>query len=101
MATPLNLTLKHGPSVWDDHRHWRPDWRAFSVAGGAMLASMALHPRVRGRWVLGLGLGVVGTCLLAGRFLSMANAGRRQLHALPGVRKDHVVDRASEDSFPA
>jgi len=44
------------------------------------------------------GLGVAGACLLGDRFASTIAATMRRI--LPGVRND-VVDRASEDSFPA
>jgi hypothetical protein len=41
---------------------------------------------------------VAGACLLGDRFASTIAATMRRI--LPGVRND-VVDRASEDSFPA
>jgi hypothetical protein len=101
MSTPLNLTLKRGPSVWDDRSGWRPNWGAYGVAAGAVLASLAVHRRANRHWLMGLTLGVVGTCLVAGRFMSTVKAGARQRGVVRGVRKDRVVDRASEDSFPA
>jgi hypothetical protein len=99
MSTPLNLTLKRGPSVWDD-RPVSPtkNWRAFGVAAGAVLASLALRPHANRRWLIGVGLGVAGACLLGDRFASTTSAGMRRIFT--GVRND-AVDRASEDSFPA
>ena len=99
MSTPLNLTLQRGPSVWDD----RPvsaakNWRALGVAAGAVLASLALHPRANRQWLIGMGLGVAGACLLGDRLASTITAGMRRI--VPGVRND-LVDQASEDSFPA
>ena len=101
MSTPLNLTLKRGPSVWDEPRTSRTNWRAYGVAAGAALASLALRPRASRQWLIGAGLGVVGTFLLAGRVISIVQAGRRKLDVVRGARKDHLVDAASEDSFPA
>jgi hypothetical protein len=99
MSTPLNLTLKRGPSVWDDQpASPATKWRALGVAAGAVLASLALRPRANRRWLLGVGLGVAGACLLGDRFASTIAATMRRI--LPGIRND-VVDRASEDSFPA
>jgi hypothetical protein len=101
MSTPLNLTLSRGPSVWDDQRTRPANWRAYGVAAGAALASLAFSPRANRPWVIGVGLGVVGAFLLAGRFTSTVKAGRRQFDVLRRVRRDHLVDRTSEDSFPA
>ena len=45
MSTSLNLTLKRGPSVWDERRsHRQSNWRAYGVAAGAVLASLATAP---------------------------------------------------------
>ena len=98
MSTPLNLTLKRGPSIWDD-RPVSPtkNWRAFGVAAGAVLASLALRPRANRRWLIGVGLGVAGAYLLGDRLASTLTAGMRRIFP---ARND-AVDRASEDSFPA
>jgi hypothetical protein len=101
MSSPLNLTLKRGPSVWDEPSRSPANWRACGVAAGAALATLALHPRANRRWLIGAGLGVVATFLLAGRFISTVQAGRRKLDVVRTVRNDHLVDAASEDSFPA
>jgi len=102
MTAPLNLTLKRGPSVWDDQPTAMTDhWRSYGIAAGALLATAALQPRTNHQWLLGLALGIVGTSLLAGRFSSTLQASAHQIRGLRGGRKDHVVDRASEDSFPA
>ena len=101
MSTPLNLTLKRGPSVWDGPPTSPTHWRAYGVAAGAVLASLALHPRANRQWLIGAGLGVVGAFLLAGRCMSTVQEGKRKLGVGRGVRKDHLVDAASEDSFPA
>jgi len=101
MSTPLNLTLNRGPSVWDEQYEKQSKWRTYGVAAGAVLASMAFHPRARRPWLLGLGIAVAGTFLAAGRVTSTMEAGRRGLKGLRGRRKDLIVDQASEDSFPA
>ena len=101
MSTSLNLTLKRGPSVWDEPRTSPTNWRAYGIAAGAAIASLALRPRANRHWLIGAGLGVVGTFLLAGRFISIAQAGRRKLDVVRRLRNDHLVDAASEDSFPA
>jgi hypothetical protein len=100
MSTSLNLTLKRGPSVWDD-RPVSPtkNWRALGVAAGAVLASLALRPRTNRYWLIGVGLGVAGAYLVGDRFASTMTAGMRRI--FPGGRDDLAVDRASEDSFPA
>ena len=102
MATPLNLTLKRGPSIWEDQTT-SPSryWRTYGVAAGAMIAAMALQPRANRSWLLGLALGVAGMSLLAGRFSSTIGEAVRQINRLGTASKDHVVDRALEDSFPA
>ncbi len=102
MTMPLNLTLKRGPSVWDD-RPTSPaiDWRMGGVAAGTMLAMLALRPMAGRRWLLGLAVGLSATSLLARPFSSVIDAGARRLQT-GRRRKDQVlVDRASEDSFPA
>jgi len=101
MAAPLNLTLKRGPSVWDNPPTPASNWRIYGIAAGAALGAFAARPRANRHWLMGLALGVVGTSLLAGRFRSAIEEGGRQVRVLRGVQKDHVVDRASEDSFPA
>ena len=101
MATPLNLTLKRGPSVWDTQRTWPTDWRLYGAIAGAFVAGFALRRRASPRWMIGLGLGIIGSSLLAGRVSSTVSAGARQLGVGRAARKDRVVDRASQDSFPA
>lgn len=101
MSTPLNLTLKRGPSVWDDRPASPTHWRALGVAAGAVLTSLALRPRANRRWWIGVGLGVAGASLLADRFASTINASTRRFSIFRGIRNDVAVDRASEDSFPA
>jgi hypothetical protein len=98
MSTPLNLTLKRGPSVWDDRPASSINWRALGVTAGAVLASLALRQRANRQWLVGVGLGVAGAYLLGDRCASALTAGMRRI--FPGVRKD-LVDRGSEDSFPA
>ena len=103
MSTPLNLTLKRGPSVWDD-RTTSPaiDWRLRGVAAGTMLAMLARPPRGNRRWLLGLALGLSITSLFAGPVRSAIENGLRRLRTGRSVVKDQaLVDRASEDSFPA
>lgn len=102
MSTSLNLTLKRGPSVWDDQpASPATNWRALGVAAGAVLASLALRPRANRRWWIGVGLGVAGASLLADRVASTITGGTRRFSIFRGVRNDLAVDRASEDSFPA
>src|SRR5690349_11736769 len=101
MAESLNLTLKRGPSVWDDQRGWTSHWRAYGLVTGAVLAAAALQPRGSRSWLAGLAFGVAAASLLAGRFTETVEAGTHHLRTLRGGRKDHLVDRASEDSFPA
>jgi hypothetical protein len=100
MATPLNLTLKRGPSVWDEPHPQRSDWRVYAVAAGAALAGAAMRRRSNRLWLMGLALGIIGTRLFASRLTSTMAAGARRLGVRHGARND-VVDRASEDSFPA
>ena len=100
MATPLNLTLKRGPSVWDEPTAGPLPWRVYGVVAGAMLAGLAMGSRSNRSRLMGLALGVAGASLLADRLSSaIASATHAWIHR--GVRKDHFVDRASEDSFPA
>jgi hypothetical protein len=101
VATPLNLTLKRGPSVWDTPRKQRSDWRVYGVATGAALATMAMRPRANRWWLMGLAFGILGTCLFADRLTSTIRAGAGRLGVRRGAWKDSVVDRGSEDSFPA
>ena len=101
MATPLNLTLKRGPSVWDEPPAGRSEWRVYALAAGAALASLSMRPRANRRWLMGLALGIFGTCLFADRLTSAMAAGARRLGVGHGARKDIVVDSGSEDSFPA
>ena len=101
MATPLNLTLKRGPSVWDTPQKQRSDWRVYGVATGAALASMAMRPRANRLWLMGLAFGVLGACLFADRLTSTITAAARRLGVRRGAGNDSVVDRGSEDSFPA
>src|SRR5258707_14904940 len=98
MSTPLNLTLTRGPSVWDKRPTTK--WRAIGLATGAVVAGLALHRRANRRWLMGVGLGVAGACLLVNRLRSTGKTGTRQFNILRGFRDD-LVDRASEDSFPA
>ena len=101
MTTPLNLTLTRGPSVWDERRAWPSYWRVYGVAAGAALAAFAMQPRAKRGWMMGLAVGVAGTALLAGRWTAAMETSAHQFRRLRGTQKDYVVDRASEDSFPA
>ena len=102
MSTPLNLTLKRGPSVWEEPATSFTDyWRVYGVAAGAAIAVLALQPRANRSWLFGLAIGVAGTSLLAGRFCSTFAEAARRINRLGSAPNDHVVDRASEDSFPA
>lgn len=102
MSTSLNLTLKRGPSVWDHPRRSPSSyWRVYGVAASAVLATLATARRDNRQLLFGLALGIAGTCLLAGRFSSTLNASARQLRVRRGAHNDPIVDRASEDSFPA
>jgi hypothetical protein len=98
---PLNLTLKRGPSVWDERHTQRLDWRVYGVAAGAALASVAMRPRANRWWLMGLAVGTLGACVFADRLASTITAGARRCGVLPGDGPDSVVDSASEDSFPA
>ena len=101
MATPLNLTLKRGPSVWDTPHKQRSDWRLYGVATGAALASVAMRPRANRVWLMGLAVGILGTSLFADPLTSAITACARRFGVWRGAGKDSVVDRGSEDSFPA
>lgn len=101
MATPLNLTLKRGPSVWDTPQKQQSDWRVYGVAAGAALAIMAMRPRANRLWLMGLAFGTLGTSLFADRLASTITAGARRLGVRRSAWQDNVVDRGSEDSFPA
>jgi hypothetical protein len=101
VAAPLNLTLKRGPSVWDERPTQRLDWRLYGVAAGAALATMAMGPRANRRWLMGLAVGIFGACVFADRLASTITARARRCGVLRGDGKDSVVDSASEDSFPA
>ena len=104
MATSLNLTLQRGPSgpsVWETRRSGHPDWRVYGVIAGAFLASLALRHQGTRRWLMGLALGVVATSLVSDRLFSTLAEGARRLRVDRGPWPESVVDRASEDSFPA
>jgi len=104
MATSLNLILQRGPSgpsVWETRRSGRPDWRVYGVMAGAFLASLAIRPQGTRRWLMGLALGVVATSLVSDRMCSTLVARARRLRVARGPGAESVVDRASEDSFPA
>jgi hypothetical protein len=101
VATPLNLTLKRGPSVWDTPQKQRSDWRVYGLATGAALVSMAMRPRANRLWLMGLAFGILGTSLFADRLTSTITAAARQLGVRRGAGNDGAVDRGSEDSFPA
>jgi len=103
MATPLNLNLtrKQGPSVWDEPRPQASTWRTYGMAAGAMVAAFALgRRRVNRPWAIGLALGVAGAALFADRLSSMLTSCAERLQIRSGARND-LVDRATEDSFPA
>src|SRR5262245_66674296 len=103
MATPLNLNLtrKQGPSVWDEPRPEPSNWQAYGMAAGAMVAAFALGRRRTNRpWAIGLALGVVGAALFAERLSSTLSLCIQRFQARSGARND-LVDRATEDSFPA
>jgi hypothetical protein len=102
MTAPLNLTLKRGPSVWDDlSTSPAIDWRLGGVAAATMLAMVALRPRASRRWLLGLALGLTATSFLAGPFSSAIEANVRRFRAGRRLKDQVLVDRVSEDSFPA
>jgi hypothetical protein len=100
MATPLNLILKRGPSVWEEPKAGSSPWRVYGAIAGAVLAGLAIGSRSQRSRLLGLALGVAGASLLANRLASTI-AGVSQFRVERGARKDRIVDRASEDSFPA
>jgi hypothetical protein len=62
---------------------------------------LATTRRDNRQWLLGLALGIAGTCLLAFRFSSTLQASARQFRVLRRAHHDGAVDQASEDSFPA
>jgi hypothetical protein len=98
----MNLTLKRGPSVWDDRPGAAVNWRVAAAAGGLVITAVALSSRSRhSNWVAGLGLCGVAASLLTGRWSSTFQAGCRALRVVGRTPPDRVVDRASEDSFPA
>ena len=100
MATPLNLTLKRGTSVWEEPNAGPSPWRLYGVVGAAVLAGLAIGSRSNRSRLFGLAVGVAGASLLADRLASTI-AAVGQAVADRGARKDRIVDRASEDSFPA
>jgi hypothetical protein len=100
MATPLNLTLKRGPSVWEAPKARPLSWRVYGAVAAAALAGLALSSRSNRTRLLGLAVGVGGASLLADRLASTIAAAGEFLAAC-GARKDLIVDRGSEDSFPA
>lgn len=101
MSTPLNLTLARGPSVWDQPSTWPSARRIYSVAAGAALALLVTTRRDRRPWLTGLVLGTAATALLASRCSSSLIESARWLRVRRRGRDDRVVDRDSEDSFPA
>lgn len=101
MSTPLNLTLKRGPSVWDHRSTWPSNWPANGVAAGVTFATIVTAQRSKRPWLMGLALGIAGAYLLAGGFSSSLKARARQLRVLRSGHNDRAVDRASEESFPA
>ena len=101
MAMPLNLTLSNrGPSVWEERKARRSSWRFYGAVAAAALAGIALASRSNRSRLLGLAVGVGGASLLSDRLASTI-AAVGQCMATRGTRKDRIVDRASEDSFPA
>ena len=100
MATPLNLTLARGPSVWDEPPSGHTDWRIYGVAAGAALAGFATRRRAEHPLLLGLGLGVILASLLGDRVSSKIASACRQLVDRDASR-EIAIDRALEDSFPA
>jgi len=101
MATPLNLTLKRGPSVWEEPKPAPSlSWRVYGAVAAAVLAGLALGSRSNRSRLLGLAIGIGGASLLGDRLAPTIAAASRCL-ADRAARKDRIVDRASEDSFPA
>jgi hypothetical protein len=100
MATPLNLTLKRGPSVWEEPKAAPSSWRLYGAIAAAVLAGLAFGSRSNRARLLGLAVGLGGASLLGDRLVSTIAAAGEFLAACGG-RKDQIVDRASEDSFPA
>jgi hypothetical protein len=102
VTASLNLTLKRGPSVWGKPRNKPASWRIMTAATGVVITAFAMQssPSRRG-WLASLGLATVFFSLVGGRLSSTVQAGARGLRIVDRAQQDHVVDRASEDSFPA
>ena len=103
MSTPLNLTLKRGPSpsVWEERRARPSYWRLSGVAAAALLAGLATRPHAN-RWrLIGLATAVGCASLFGDHLASAIAAVVCRTGARRGGKNDNFIDRMSEASFPA
>ena len=102
MTAPMNLTLKRGPSVWDEPPNAPFNWRLAAATAGMLITGLGLVSRApRSNWIVSLGLCSVALSLLGGRMSATVQASSRALRRTGRTAQDHDVDRALEDSFPA
>jgi hypothetical protein len=102
MSTPLNLTLKRGPSpsVWEQQK--TPSyWRLSGVAVAALLAGLATRPHANRRRLIGLAMAVAGASLFGDHLASALATAARRIGPRHGTKNDNFIDRVSEASFPA
>jgi hypothetical protein len=103
MSTPLNLTLKRGPSpsVWEPQRPRPSYWRLSGVAAAAFLAGLAARPHANRRRLIGLAAAVAGASLFGDHLASALATATRRVGPRRGTKNDNFIDRVSEASFPA
>lgn len=103
MSTPLNLTLKRGPSpsVWEEPPTRPSYWRLSGVATAALLAGLAMRPQANRRRLIGLAVALGGASLFGNQLASVIATVARRTSARRGTKNDNFIDRVSEASFPA
>src|SRR5262245_22537210 len=98
MSTPLNLTLKRGPSVWEEPKTRLSYWRLSGLAAAGLIAGLATRREATRGPLIGVAIAVGAVSLLGGQFRPMLAAVARATGARRAAKEDNLVDLVSEAS---